>query len=262
MDNKTFDNNFDLISDLYLDNLDNFSWQNKATSLCCVVAGNIAEDRTVLSGFFAEISKYYEKVFFIDGSLEHSRCGGNFITSYSDLSLLIKTFSNVYFLHENIIIFEDMTLLATNGWTSFDFVNPGASEDNIEFLDIRGIMPAGYAMSIQKMAQLDSAYLTNSIAACQTMVDSSNIVVITSTVPLMECVEHDHEYSSTILGDMSGNRYIENCLNYDTEEKVSTWVFGTYSGEMDISISGIRFVNHPGKDKDLDIYYPKLINFS
>jgi len=253
--------NFDLISDLYLTTIDDFTWDNKATSLFCIVAGNISNDRNVLFDFLNELEQYYEAVFFIDGDLEHDGFNGDFDYSYADLRNTINKMEKVVFLHENIIILNNATILATNGWTTFDFTNKNPVDETIEFLDMRGTVPTKVSNDIFKMAMTDQSYMHNSIEACQTMADCQNLVVVTNSVPSPEFITHDDEYDGTVLGDTTGNSGILSCLDNDTENKVSTWIFGKYPGDLDYDIEGIRFVNNPGKNKDLNIYYPKLIKF-
>jgi hypothetical protein len=253
--------NFDLISDLYLDTLDDFTWENKATSLFCIVAGNISSDRNVLYNFLEYMEQFYEAVFFIDGDLEHDEYGGDFDYSYADLNHNIGKMDKVIFLHENIIILNNATLIATNGWTTFDFTRKNPVDETMEFLDMRGEVPVHVANDIFKMAITDQSYMTNSIEACQSMVDCQNLVVVTNSVPSPEFISHDEDYDGTVLGDTTGNSGILSCLENDTEGKVSTWIFGKYLGDLDYNIDGIRFVNNPGRNKDLSIYYPKLIKF-
>ncbi len=252
---------FDLISDLYLESMDNFTWENKATSLFCIVAGNISRHRNVLFEFLEELSKKYEKVFFIDGMLEHDPHTQDFTESYKSLTAGINKIEDVVFLHEHIVLLKGTTLLATNGWTTFDFTNQNHIDDTIEFLDLNGTMPEHTSNEIFKMAITDQHYMYNSIQTCQTMFDCQQIIVITNTVPLPSFVQHNEDYNNTIKGDTAGNHGIVSCLENDTENKVSTWIFGNYPDDVDFNIGGVRFLNNSGKNKDLDIYYPKILKF-
>ena len=252
---------FDLISDLNLTSMIDVNWENKATSLYCIVAGNISSDRIILFRFLEELSFHYETVFFLDGDLEHDMFGGDFDSSYASLKHDIDQLENVIFLHENIIIMNGATLLATNGWTTFNFTNRNAIDETIEFLEARGDVPTEVSNDIFKMAVTDQHYMGNSIDNCQTMADVQNIIIITNSVPIPSFVDHDAKYDGTILGDTVGNNGITDCLVNDTECKVSTWIFGKYPGELDYNIDGIRFVNNPKGSKDNSMYYPKIIQF-
>ena len=63
---------FDLISDLYLTEKDNFNWDNKATSLYCVIAGNISSDSRVIISTLNHLARFYQGIFYVPGQLEFS----------------------------------------------------------------------------------------------------------------------------------------------------------------------------------------------
>ncbi len=251
---------FDVISDLFLESLDDFSWQGKTTSLFCIVAGNIAAERDVLFEFLDEIKDHYEAVFFLDGELEHSLFDGDYAASYKNLEEGIDIIDKVVFLHENIIVLNGVTLLGTNGWTTFDFVNKHKINDNIQFLSDRGIVNETVANEMFKMAVTDQHYMYNSIETCQTLEDCENIIVVTNTVPIAEFVMHREDYDGTILGDISGNAGLVDCLTKDKASKVKTWIFGKFADDLDFVRDNIRFVSNPGRGRDLDTYYPKRIS--
>lgn len=251
--------NFDLISDLYLDTLEDFTWEGKATSLFCIVAGNISKDHAVLFGFLDYISQFYEGVFFIDGDLEHDNFGGDFDTSYASLRDNINDIEGVFFLHENIIILPGITLLATNGWTTFDFTTNNEITETMEFLEARNSVPIATANDIFKLAVTDQHYMYNSLESVQDMDEVENLIVVTNSVPCPEFITHDDDYDGTLLGDVSGNSGLLDCLSNDPKKKVKTWIFGKYTGDIDYEIDGVRFVNNPGLNKDPGIYYPKII---
>jgi len=251
--------NFDLISDLYLHSIDKFSWEGKATSLFCIVAGNISSDHDVLFEFLENISQYYEAVFFIDGDLEHYHYNGDFDKSYASIRENLFEMEKVFFLHENIVILPNVTLLATNGWTTFDFTSNRPVEEILDFMDDRGSVPLDISDKILKLAVTDQHYMLNSVEACQDMEDVTNVIVISNSVPKSEFIVHDDDYDGTILGDMAGNKGIVACLENDTKKKITTWLFGKYPGDVDYTVDGVRFVNNSGQSKDLSIYYPKII---
>ncbi len=250
---------FDLISDLHLTTMDSFTWEGKATSLFCIVAGNIASDHDVLFDFLDYLSQFYEAVFFIDGDLEHANWDGNFDGSYASLRDNIADMPNVFFIHENIIILPGVTLLATNGWTTFDFTSNNEINETMDLLDARGEVPFAVANNIFKLAVTDQHYMYNSVESCQDLNEVDDIILITNSVPNPEFIMHDAEYDNTVLGDISGNSGIMSCLDNDYKGKVKTWIFGKYDGDVDYTDRGVRFVNNPGLRKDLSIYYPKII---
>lgn len=251
---------FDLISDLHLEDMDDFTWEGKATSLFCIVAGNIAASRDVLFEFLDEIKDSYEAVFFLDGELEHSEYLDDFASSYRNLEEGIDLIDKVVFLHENIIVLNGVTLVGTNGWTTFDFSNSQRVNDNIQFLVDRGLVDEEHANEIFKMAVTDQHYMYNSIETCQTLDDCENIIVVTNTVPHKEFVEHRDDYDGTILGDIVGNPGLVDCLTNDAARKVKTWIFGKFDDDLDFVKDGIRYVSNPARGKDQVTYYPKRIS--
>jgi hypothetical protein len=251
--------NFDLISDLHLESSSGFSWAHKATSLFCIVAGNVSRDHDVVFDILEELSEHYEGVFFIDGILEHELFDGDFNQSYLSLNELIDEIDNVIFLHENIVVLNNVTLIATNGWTTFDFTLPSNLDYNISYLDSSGLIDEATSNEIFKFGISDQHYLYNSIDTCQTMSEVRNVIIITNAVPIADFVTHDDDLDGTVAGDMIGNSGLVGSLLNDTEGKVTTWLFGRYSGDLDFVLNGIRYVNNPAQNKDPGIYYPKVI---
>jgi len=250
---------FDLISDLHLTETSNFTWRDKATSLFCIVAGNIAEDRNVLYDFLDEIKEHYEVVFFLDGELEHKCYNGNMAASYRNLINGIDMIDNVFFLHENIIIVDDTTLVGANGWTTFDFSNKSTVDQTMTFLSDKGILNEYCAGEIFKLAITDQVYMKNSIETCQTLDECEKIVIVTSSVPKFSFISHNDDYDGTVLGDLMGNNGIDKCLEQDLHTKVKTWAFGKFPEDLDYKIDNIRYVNNPGRNRDMSLYFPKRI---
>jgi len=253
---------FDVISDLYLENLDDFTWEGKRTSIFCIVAGNISQHRDILFEFLDEISSYYNAVFFIDGQLEHQSFSDDFAASYQNLEDGIEYIDRVVFLHENIVVLDNATIVATNGWTNFNFCNKNHDiGDTIEFLDLRGLKTIEESTEVLGMSLIDSDYMYQSIATCQSMNDCNNIIVVTNTVPLPNLINHNNDYDGTALGDMTGNNGIAECLDNDIKNKVKTWVFGNFPEDLDYNIDGVRYMNNPAQHRDINSYYPKQLSF-
>jgi len=251
--------NFDLISDLYLTTMEGFSWQSKATSLYCIVAGNIATERNILFKFFEHIQDYYEMIFFIDGDLEHSCYEGNLEASYRNLTEGINSFEKVMFLHENIVIMNNATLIGANGWTTFDFTNKSTVSYTMDYLSETGLLTEDYCNDVFKLAVSDQHYMYNSIEQCQKLDECIDLVLITNTVPCPDFINHNDDFDGTVLGDTTGNNGITGCLSRDKKGKVHTWIFGKFHEPLDYNINGLRYVSNPGKEIDPDIYFPKRI---
>ena len=241
--------NFDLVSDLYLTTLEDFSWEGKATSLFCIVAGNISADHDVLFAFLETL----------EGDLEHDLFEGDFDRSYSSIRDNLEAMERVFFLHENIVILPNATLLATNGWTTFDFTSKHTIDETLDFLEQREMVPIDVANNIFKLAVTDQHYMYNSIESVQDMDEVTNVILVTNSVPCPDFVKHNFDYDGTLLGDTCGTGGIRDCLDNDIKNKVNTWLFGKYPDAIEHDVDGVRYISNPGAHRDLDIYYPKII---
>lgn len=253
--------NFDIISDLNLETIKNVDWEHKATSLFCVVAGNVSSNHDVVFDFLEHISNFYRGVFYVDGMLEHEGCGGDYRGSYDSLRDGIEEMEHVFFLHENIVVLDGVTLVGTNGWTSFNFTDESLIESNMELLAHNGTYTEEESRKIFKMAVTDQSYIHNSIATSYDIPDVDNLVIVTNCVPRHELIQNDPDYRDTILGDTVGSAGITRSLALDTKKKVSTWIFGRYPHAVDTEMDGIRYISNPASAKDFDIYYPKIVKF-
>lgn len=222
---------FDIISDLNLSENDTFDWEGKPTSLYCVIAGNVSGDLHVLYKSVKHLSKIYQGVFYIDGSLENN----NIYEKERVVNEITKMFAklkNVVYLHNNVVVVEGVALVGVNG-------HLGTIESREEF-------------NKTKLSRYDDlAYLQKTVEKLQLHIDVKQIVVISSAVP------SDNLY----FGEKPPIELDEISLSYvldsDTEHKVTTWVFGTHKKIVDTRINGINYFNNP---KLGSIYHPKRIN--
>jgi len=249
-------NNFDLISDLHLTSIDDFDWENKATSLYCIVAGNVSESRSILYEFLAKIKTYYSAVLFVDGELEHKVYGDNFSYSYENLAEGISLIDGVYFLYSNIVVMHNTVILGANGWSTFDFSGSTERDITMQFLEERHDIDPNKLDKILEHALVDSSYLKNSIEKCQTLNDVVNIIVVSNAVPHYEFIDHIPDYQNTVAGDIIGNSEMTQCLTLD---KISHWAFGRFEHEVDWTFDGVRYVNNPKLAIEDNLYIPKLV---
>jgi len=243
---------FDIISDLYLTTNSKVSWTNKTTSLYCIVAGNISEDRNVLIEFLTLLSAHYKAVFYIDGDLDHSCYEGNIKASYRNLHEQIDSIENVVFLHDSIIILDNVTLMGVNGWST---LSPNA----IRYLDESQIMSKYYANNMCNMAVSDQNYLYNSVEKCQELNECVNVIIVTNTVPIYDFISHNDKYLGSIDGELMSNNGLISCLSLDKYEKLHTWVFGKFEDPVNYTINNLNYVSNPGKEVGWETYFPKRI---
>jgi hypothetical protein len=226
---------FDVISDLHLTANDKFSWEGKATSLYCIIPGNISNDTNVIREVLTELSRYYNGIFYIDGSLEHNGDLSNYIAKTRELTLLCKNIRNSVYLHTNVVIVDGVALLGLNGW--YGNYTPKNHEDSVDYT---------------KYSFDDIAYLKYSIEKLQLHVDVRRVIVISNSVPTEKL------YYSEMPVDLNHHASPNSMLEFDTEKKITDWVFGTYNKIVDTTINGINYVNNPCYNRKP--YYAKRIN--
>jgi len=212
---------FDIISDLYLTPEESFNWENKATSLYCIVAGNITSDARTLYQTLGHLTRFYQGVFYVPGPLEYKDCI-NINVRTLELANLCKHIPKVAMLYQHVVIIDGVAVLGCNGWS----VDP----DSLLSIPEQQIDNARYE---------DILYMKKSIAKLQTHLDVKKIVIVTSSVPKKEL------YFGEVPSFYDDRIQLDFGLDADTESKVSKWVFGTYEKIVDTTIDSINYVNNP-----------------
>ena len=222
---------FDVINDLFLTDSESLNWEGKATSLYCIVAGNVSSDHRVIAHTLSHLSKFYQGVFYIDGYLEFQDTT-DIPQFYKSLSNNISKIQNVVHLRSQVIIINGVAIIGANGWY-------GIPEDfnKIEY---------------ELYRSEDFAYLTKGIEQLQVHNDVKKIVVVTASAPNPDL--YFGEYPSDIFQYPPLNL----SLFADSEKKVSHWVFGSYKKTVDIVFDNINYVdNFYTKNQP---YWPKRIS--
>jgi hypothetical protein len=226
---------FDIISDLNLKPNDSFNWQNKATSLYCIVAGNISSDiRTVVQVLF-HLSTLYHGVFFIPGKLEYES-SESFSDRTKELLAISEGIPNVATLYNSVVMVDGIALLGTNGWGNIENI-----------LDRKNTV-----MTAAKYE--DFTYLLMSLGKLQKHLDVKKIVLVTSAVP------REDLYFGEIPDNVIDQIPLSEILEADTEKKVSHWVFGTYNKPVDIEIENVNYISN--SKNQYGPYYAKRIAIS
>lgn len=207
---------FDLISDLYLTEKDNFNWENKATSLYCVIAGNISNDSRVIISTLNHLARFYQGVFYIPGQLEFEN-SEDIDKRYRELSNYCKKIRNVAFLNHHVVIIDGVAILGANGWVS-PFYDKGEIFRNI----------------VQ-----DMAYLKNSIEKLQKHLDVKKILIVTNSVP------GHNLYFGEVEKELLELPETNLVLTFDSESKVSHWAYGTYKKIVDTTINNVNYICNP-----------------
>jgi UDP-2,3-diacylglucosamine pyrophosphatase LpxH len=235
---------FDLISDLHVDTWDENNWEGIATSPVCVVAGDVSKDRAQVVDTLRRLGKTYQAVFYIDGNDEHQAYLGNLGYSYADLVGKINKIPNLVYLQDNVVVIDGVAIIGTNGWWGFDFDLSVDGLASAEWYKEKFSLSNEAIKAISKMATNDAMYLINSVKRLQTHLDVNKIVIVTHTVPNAALISHDIDLEGKLKFNTMGNRYMDQVLDADTENKIHTWCFGHYHGSVDQHKNNIRYVNN------------------
>lgn len=232
----TFSSTFtvDLISDLNLSANDIFDWTGKATSLFCVVAGNISSDLSVITRTLEHLGDCYRGVFFIDGALEHQYLSDH-DSRIDELKRICSRIDPVIYLHNHVVILNNIAFVACNGWY-------GNTEEPKTVGD--------YAV-LENYRIEDIAYLNQSIKSLQSYDEVDQIVIISNSLPTEYLCYGDLKVK---LPEKMGPGI---CLKSDRKHKVTHWLYGSSTVTVDTVINDRTYCNNPAIDKNP--YWPKRV---
>lgn len=255
---------FDLISDLHLDFYKNrFDWQGQATAPYCIVAGDVARDRNRLISALEHLGQCYQTVFYIDGNDEHKFFMDDVTASYQTLHQQLDTVPNVCYMHNSLVILNDVAIVATNGWWNFEFDPDFDTNTAVESWLEATTTVAPNPIEVVSLSINDSRYLVHTIQKLQKHIDVKKILVVTHTVPDFRLTKHDPLLKNNWRRCVLGNDLMRQALAHDTQKKVTTWCFGHYHSPVDEIIEGVRYVNNcRGRPEDTvraPAYFPKRI---
>lgn len=221
---------FDLIGDLNLDPEDSFNWENKSTSLYCIIVGNISYDLRMVFQVLSHLSKFYQGIFYVPGLLEYKNAHDNDVRT-KEIASLVRKLPKVALLYNHVVIIDGVAVLGVNGWNA----------DNPDDIDVELI----------KNRLDDIAYLNKSVEKLQTHLDVKSVLVVTS------CIPGKALYFGKIPEHVSDHIYPDNCISFDTEMKITHWVFGSTSRSVSTVINGVNFMNNPYQKNNP--YWAKIV---
>lgn len=222
---------FDLISDLTLTSDDKFNWEEKPTSLYCLLAGNISADLKVVNAVLHHLSSVYHGVFYVPGALEFSNTK-DYKRRNNELSRICKKIDNVAFLHHHVVIVDGIAVLGCTGYYGTELEQDFELNHKVNMFD-------------------DLVYLKNSIERLQKHLDVKKILLMTGTVP------NYHLYFGIVPENLNTLPELSLTLYADSESKVSHWVYGSYKDIVDTNLTNINYVCNPYKKTEP--YWPKRI---
>ena len=238
---------FDIISDLNLEPNDSFNWENKPTSLYCVLSGNISSDVRTVAGVLKHLSTMYQGVFYTPGLLEYANSPlENINQRTADIVNIAKRIPNVVILHHNIIIVDGVAIIGSNCWENAHEPGTSVSIDDLKYNQYR---------------LDDMSFLHTTIEKLQRHLDVKKIVIVTNAVPNINCYFGE---SPPYVGDQIP---LDTVLNADTEGKVTHWVYGSYSKPVEATLllprkTDLTVVTNPLIGKNVKQFYPKRLTIT
>lgn len=227
---------FDLISDLNLSPEDTFNWEGKATSLYCIIAGNISEDLRTIKQTLSHLSKFYQGIFYTLGSLEYHHNTDDIAKRTDEIHKYCRNVRNLALMHHHVVIIDGIAVVGANGW----YGNTIYDDATASILEVH--------------RNEDILYLKNTIDRLQKHLDVKKILIVSNSVPSIDLYFGEHP--STI--DTQLNLSI--ALLADTESKVSDWLYGTYGKVVETNINGINYINNGNFKRNP--YWPKRIEIT
>jgi len=211
----------DFISDLNLDEDQEFDWTDKPTSLFCVIGGGISHSIKKIKTVLEHLSKHYRGVFYIDGAFEHEIIS-EYQETIENIKEICNNINNVVFLHNHVVVLNGVAFVACNGW----FRN----NPNIQNIDDVAI--------VSELKVEDVGYLTNTIRNLQSHKETKKIVAITSSIPAEDFLYHSEHLLNEKIDPAIA-------LVSDQTSKVKNWLFGGSELSVDIKLNNRRYVNNP-----------------
>lgn len=222
----------DLISDLYLKTSDVFEWEDKPTSLFCVIAGNLSDDLDVVDKTLNYLSKIYRGVFYVEGALEHSG-SLNYKETIDEIYKICAQYSNVVYLHNHVIIMNNIAIMGINGWMQ-KLDNTLITEELRESLKLE-----------------DISYLATAVKNMIKYRDVRKIAVFSSSIPT-NILQFNQVFDAVDSLEPIA------ALRYDIRKTIKLWGFGGTSIVSDTILAERRFSNNP-YDKNRP-YWPKRLD--
>lgn len=223
---------FDILGDLNLQPDDSFNWENKQSSLYCIITGNISSNTRTIRQTLLHLARIYQGVFYVPGILEYE-AENSIPERIQDLLEITESIPNVCMLHQQVAVIDGIAITGVNGWS-----NAGDNQIHENILE-------------EVARYEDMFYLRNSITKLQRHLDVKKIIVVSNAVP------HADLYFKENPGYIEDQTPLCDVLDADTEKKVSHWVFGTYDKPVDSFIENVNYMNNPRPAKAP--YWPKRI---
>lgn len=225
---------FDVISDLNLDPNDSFNWENKPSSLYCIVVGNVSSNMEIVRQTLLHLGGLYQGVLYIPSSLEYSDVD-DIKNTNNEIRRICKGIPNVVFLHNHVIIIDGVAILGVSGW----YNNRDTRDDIITHT------------VAQKHRESDLDYLQN------TLVKVTFHDEIKKAIMVSGCVPDQYLYFGRVPDAVLGEIDLSMTLGYDADAKITHWLYGGNETTADVNIGIVNYVNNAYMGRKP--YWPKRI---
>jgi hypothetical protein len=211
---------FDVLSDLNLTPDENFNWENKATSLYCIIAGNISDDLRTIHQTLLHLSKFYQGIFYIPGSLELKDID-RIPNRLEDLYKICSSVRTVALLHNHVVVVDGTAIMGATCWY-------GNTPDQDAYTELKK----------DTYRYEDISYMSMTLERLQLHLDVKKIIIVTHSAPSEEL------FFGELPNNIKDQMPAMGILNRDSENKVTHWVFGSYNKTVDTTIDNINYINN------------------
>jgi hypothetical protein len=211
---------FDVLSDLNLTPDENFNWENKATSLYCIIAGNISNDLRTIHQTLLHLSKFYQGIFYIPGSLELKDID-RIPNRLEDLYKICSSVRTVALLHNHVVVVDGTAIMGATCWY-------GNTPDQDAYTELKK----------DTYRYEDISYMSMTLERLQLHLDVKKIIIVTHSAPSEEL------FFGELPNNIKDQMPAMGILNRDSENKVTHWVFGSYNKTVDTTIDNINYINN------------------
>lgn len=211
---------FDVLSDLNLTPDENFNWENKATSLYCIIAGNISDDLRTIHQTLLHLSKFYQGIFYIPGSLELKDID-RIPNRLEDLYKICSSVRTVALLHNHVVVVDGTAIMGATCWY-------GNTPDQDAYTELKK----------DTYRYEDISYMSMTLERLQLHLDVKKVIIVTHAVPSEEL------FFGELPNNIKDQMPAMGILNRDSENKVTHWVFGSYNKTVDTTIDNINYINN------------------
>ncbi len=234
-------------------NMENFK---NSKSKILIVAGDISDDLELSIKKLKEISKYYDKVLFVDGNHEHIN-SIPFLYDKFEINNMVKKIdisnNKLHYLTISPYIIGSTLIIGNCGWWDYNNSDNKTIEENVEnyftnWIELSEKNSKIYCDFTTKNSIIEHNDLKECIKFYNYCSDIKNIIIVTHTVPL-------EIFSKNLNMGVMGNTKNINLLKYSN--KITHWIFGHTHTKYNYNYNGIQFLSNPRgrpEDKNDEIY--------